>query len=111
MSASNRPSTVILNYHVEDGSWWAESTQFPSLFAGGDSLEEAKALARQAVTDEFGDEILIVDWVPVPAPLAVLIGSEQPSSHGSEGHPQTLTSWPAGMESSSMAPDLEQEHA
>lgn len=40
-----------LRYHVEDGSWWAECPEMPSLFAGGNSYAEARSLASQAIRD------------------------------------------------------------
>lgn len=75
MTASDKPSIVHLTYEFEDGSWSAESEQMPSLFAGGDSLDDAKALARQAVRDEFGQDVTIFDWLPVPAELEPTIAS------------------------------------
>lgn len=36
MTASSKPATVILTFHQEDVSWWADSPQMPGLFAGGD---------------------------------------------------------------------------
>lgn len=62
-----------ITYHHEDGSWWAESHDLPGLFAGGDSLEEAKELARQVVSDELGDDVLVFEWMPVPDPFAAVV--------------------------------------
>jgi predicted RNase H-like HicB family nuclease len=76
MTASEIPSIVHLTYELEDGSWSAESEQMPSLFAGGDSLDDAKALARQAVRDEFGEGVTIFDWLPVPAELEPIVASK-----------------------------------
>jgi predicted RNase H-like HicB family nuclease len=76
MTASEIPSIVHLTYEFEDGSWSAESEQMPSLFAGGDSLDEAKALARQAIRDEFGEGVTIFDWLPVPAELEPTVASK-----------------------------------
>jgi hypothetical protein len=64
---------VIVRYHYEDGSWWADSQDLPSLFAGGDSLEEARELVRQVVDDELGADTTIVAWMPVPEPLAQVV--------------------------------------
>jgi hypothetical protein len=36
-------------YHEEDGAWWAESPQFPSFFAAGDSFEDTKDRVREAL--------------------------------------------------------------
>lgn len=75
MTASEIPNIVHLTYDMEDGSWSAESEQMPSLFAGGDSLDDAKALAHQAVHDEFGADVSIFDWLPVPAELEPVVAS------------------------------------
>ncbi|HEX3041622.1 MAG TPA: hypothetical protein VHP56_05985 [Solirubrobacterales bacterium] len=69
MTASNKSKTVHLTYSHEEGSWWAESEQVPSLFAGGDSLDEAKELARQVIREEFGDDVTLIEWVPMPSTL------------------------------------------
>jgi hypothetical protein len=75
MTASDTPKVVHLVYSCEDNSWAVESEQMPSLFAGGDSFEEAKALAHQAVHDELGDALTIFDWPPVPGELEPIISS------------------------------------
>jgi predicted RNase H-like HicB family nuclease len=90
MTASEIPSIVHLTYEFEDGSWSAESEQMPSLFAGGDSLDDAKALARQAVRDEFGEKVTIFDWLPVPAELEPIVASKGASQ---SVHTPT-TGWP-----------------
>jgi hypothetical protein len=88
MTASNLPNIVHLTYEFEGGSWFAESEQMPSLFAGGDSLDDAKGLARQAVRDEFGKTVSVFDWVPVPGELEPVVASRgsgpslQPSTAG-----------------------------
>jgi hypothetical protein len=76
MTPSDIPNIVHLTYELEDGSWSAESEQMPSLFAGGDSLDDAKALARQAVRDEFGERVTVFDWLPVPAELEPTVASK-----------------------------------
>ena len=86
MNASEKPKTVHLTYEFEEGSWSAESEQMPSLFAGGDTLDDAKALARQAVRDEFGDGVTIFDWLPVPAELEPIVASK-----GTNRSPQAST--------------------
>lgn len=75
MTASDIPSVIHLVYSCEDGSWAVESEQMPSLFAGGDSFEDAKALAHQAVHDELGDALTVFDWLPVPHELEPVIAS------------------------------------
>lgn len=75
MTASDIPKVVHLVYSCEDGSWAVESEQMPSLFAGGDSFEDAKALAHQAVHDELGDALTVFDWPPVPGELEPIISS------------------------------------
>lgn len=76
MNASETPKVVHLTYEFEEDSWSAESEQMPSLFAGGDTLDDAKALARQAVRDEFGESVTIFDWLPVPAELEPIVASK-----------------------------------
>lgn len=96
MTASNRPTTVHLSYHHDDGSWWAESDQIPSLFAGGDSLDDAKQLAQQAVVDKFGEDVVIAEWMPVPTALVSIVASpeEKTVSKGDQAQPATIEPWP-----------------
>jgi predicted RNase H-like HicB family nuclease len=54
-----RSVTVYLT--EEDGAWTATSPHVPALFAGGDSREEAKQMARAALEAEL-DETLAVYW-------------------------------------------------
>jgi predicted RNase H-like HicB family nuclease len=76
MTASERPKIVHLTYQLQDGSWWAESEDLPGLFAGGDSLDDAKQLARQVVREEIGDDVTIFDWMPAPAELEPIVASK-----------------------------------
>jgi predicted RNase H-like HicB family nuclease len=110
MTASNKQTTVHVTYHHEDGSWWAESEQLPGLFAGGDSLEDAKGLARQVVSDEFGDEVTLAEWMPVPDALEKFLASpgEDAISCGGEPGPETLKSWPDSEDPAQFVePDLQ----
>jgi hypothetical protein len=110
MTASNRPKTVILTFHHEEGSWWADSHQMPSLFAGGDNLDDAKGLARQAVVDEFGDEVLIAEWMPAPDGLASIVGypNEESASEGESSEIGDIKSWPEEEDpSKAVEPDIE----
>jgi predicted RNase H-like HicB family nuclease len=95
MTASEKPTIVHLTYGHEEGSWWAESEQLPSLFAGGDSLDEAKELAKQAVREEFGDEVSIVDWMPAPTELEAVVASEGTVSRRTDAHDWERGSGPA----------------
>lgn len=77
MNSSEGP--ITLNFHCEDGAWWVDSKSLPSLFAGGETLDEAKQLARQVVADEVGPDVWIVEWMPVPEPLRpVVTGGQRP---------------------------------
>ncbi len=67
---------VIVRYHHEEGSWWAESQDLPSLFAGGDSLEDARAMVRQVVDAEVGPDATIFAWMPVPEPLIPFVSPQ-----------------------------------
>lgn len=97
MTASNKSKTVHLTYHHEDGSWWAESHQLPGLFAGGDSLDEAKTLARQVVADEIGRDVTLAEWMPVPAALERFIGASDathaPTSKTDEPTSTSVEDW------------------
>lgn len=105
MTASNKPTTVVLTFHQEDGSWWADSPQMPSLFAGGDDIDTAKELARQVVVEELGNDVLIVDWMPVPAPLERFVTATPASEGGRPG--ETVRSWPTKEDPSSVGTSFE----
>jgi predicted RNase H-like HicB family nuclease len=97
MTASNRSRTVHLTYNHEEGSWWAESEQLPGLFAGGDSLDEAKELTRQVIREELGADVTTIEWVPMPSTLErTLVGSpgEESGSLAEKAPGGTLNLWP-----------------
>lgn len=48
-------SGITVIYRREDASFVGESEQLPSLFAEGDTFEEARALASRAVRDICGE--------------------------------------------------------
>lgn len=96
MTASEKPTTVHLAYHLEDDSWWAESDQVPGLFAGGDTLDEAKELAKQAVRDELGEDVAIIDWMPMPAELELI------ASKGTEPQTPVISGWSSSDSSPSV---------
>lgn len=56
----------VLRASREAQSWSVECPDMPSLFAGGDSYEEARALAVQAIRDVHGPATtcLIVKGAP-----------------------------------------------
>jgi len=43
-------------YHEEPDGWWAESAEFPSFFAAGDSFDETKLRVREALPRVAGDQ-------------------------------------------------------
>jgi hypothetical protein len=55
------PGTATLLWHYEDGTWWAESPEYPEWTGGAESLDEARLLAHgglrwlgaQSVIDPF----------------------------------------------------------
>ena len=55
-------SKASLRWHYEDGTWWAESPEFPEWSGGAESLDEARLLAHGGlrfmgatyVVDPFG---------------------------------------------------------
>jgi len=44
---------VTVTYHLEDGTWWAESDEVPGFFAAGQSLSETRALVRSGLAFHF----------------------------------------------------------
>lgn len=40
------PDAASLRWHYEDGTWWAESPEYPEWVGGADSLDEARLLAH-----------------------------------------------------------------
>lgn len=112
MTASNRSKTVHLTYSHEEGSWWAESEQVPGLFAGGDSLDEAKELTRQVVREEVGNDVTLIEWVPMPSKLErCLTGSPGEESRSLAGRPAgAMKPW-TDKEGLSTAVEPNPEHA
>jgi len=66
MNSSDDNEIIHLVYHHEDGGWWAESFGLPSLYAGGDTLDDARELARQVVAEEVGSAVTLTEWAPHP---------------------------------------------
>ena len=63
-----RPAVVI--YHHEEDGWWAESPDYPSFFAAGDTYEDTKARVWEALPRIAGDQHLgifhrMADGAPV----------------------------------------------
>lgn len=50
--------TVRIVYHQEGLQWWADSPDVDGFAAGGDSLAEARELAREGVAFYFDDQEL-----------------------------------------------------
>lgn len=42
-------SAATIRWHYEDGTWWAESPEFPEWSGGAESLDEARALAHSGL--------------------------------------------------------------
>lgn len=74
MNSSEYRKTVFLNVDFEDDVWCVTSPTLPSLFAGGESLEEARSNARQVVAEELGTSVSVVEWLPVPYELRAVVG-------------------------------------
>jgi len=66
VNSSDERSTVILHFDVESGVWCVTSPTVPELFAGGDSLEEARENARRVVAEAVDPSASIVEWLPEP---------------------------------------------
>jgi len=52
---------VLVRYHHEDGSWWAESDQLPGFSAAAGTFDELDVLVREGVafaTDENDLEVI-----------------------------------------------------
>lgn len=50
-----RVQTITITYHHEGLYWWADSTDLPGFTAGGDTLHEARQLAKEGVSFYLND--------------------------------------------------------
>lgn len=94
MNSSEYRKTVFLNVNMEDDAWCVTSPTLPGLFAGGDSLEEARTNARQVVDEEIGSNVDIVEWLPVPEGLRSIVGRSNNTINDLPVEYLTLGSWP-----------------
>lgn len=71
--AARELSAATLRWHYEDGTWWAESPEFPEWSGGASSLDEARLLAHEGlrfcaendaltIIDPFGELPASVTW-------------------------------------------------
>ncbi|MEX1009159.1 MAG: hypothetical protein WD271_15145 [Acidimicrobiia bacterium] len=51
--------TVHVDYHEEDGLWWADSPDVPGFSATAEELRELRQLAREGIY-HFLDEVVLV---------------------------------------------------
>jgi predicted RNase H-like HicB family nuclease len=56
--------SVSIHYHVEDGSWWAESPELTGWTAAGDSLEEVRDQALSGAKHFAGEPVAISEVFP-----------------------------------------------
>lgn len=57
---------VLVQYHVEDGHWWADSPDVPGFSAAGSSYEEVQQLAREGIPFFLQEEDVQVVTVDRP---------------------------------------------
>lgn len=48
--ASTVPSDLDITIRLEDGAFWATVTEFPGVFATGDTLEELRASLQEGIS-------------------------------------------------------------
>jgi predicted RNase H-like HicB family nuclease len=68
---------VTINYHHEDGSWWAESNDAPGWIAAGETFDEVRQLAREGIRFFLDEDVLVTeagDSAPI-APSTSLAGA------------------------------------
>ena len=61
--------TIHVEYHREGDSWWADSPDVPGWVAGGDSLAEARDLAREGLPFFVEDEVDLLEQLASPSVL------------------------------------------
>jgi predicted RNase H-like HicB family nuclease len=63
---------VLVSYHHEDGSWWADSPTVEGFTAVGDTLEETRLLVREGVDFYLdGEQVRLVEYSDNGAALDV----------------------------------------
>jgi predicted RNase H-like HicB family nuclease len=51
---------ITVEYHEEDGLWWAESDQVPGWAAGGSSQDEVRARVREGLRFFLNDDVVVI---------------------------------------------------
>lgn len=55
---------ITVEYHEEDGLWWAESEQVSGWVAGGDTREQARERVREGLRFIHGEDVIIDERFP-----------------------------------------------
>lgn len=58
---------VTVTYHLELGTWWAESADMPGFTAVAEDYATTRAMVHEAV-EELGDEVVVHEEFEVPSP-------------------------------------------
>ena len=56
--------SISIHYHVDRGSWWAESPELPGWTAAGDSFDEVRAQALTGAKHFAGEPVDISEVLP-----------------------------------------------
>lgn len=67
---------IRIIYHQEGLQWWAESPDVDGFTAGGDSLSEARELAREGVAFYFDDQDLDIREQMADGGLVTRVGAD-----------------------------------
>ncbi|MCK9929413.1 hypothetical protein MXD62_19890 [Frankia sp. Mgl5] len=55
---------ITVEYHEEDGLWWAESEQVSGWAAGGDTREQARERVREGLHFIYGEDVIVDERFP-----------------------------------------------
>lgn len=72
-------------YHEEDGTWWAESPQFPDFFAAGDSFDECRKLVSDGLRWSEDEDFALFHTRNSSDPASVPARIERVSVSGFQG--------------------------
>ena len=79
---ATRHYTILLHEDKEQGGYWVTVPSLPGCFTQGDTLEEAIAMAREAISLHL--EGMISDGEPLPeddeGTQAITIGVDEPAA-------------------------------
>jgi predicted RNase H-like HicB family nuclease len=55
---------VRVQYHLDEGSWWADSPDVPGFTAVAETLQELRPLAREGVCFALDEKVVVEDTTP-----------------------------------------------